>query len=100
VVHIRKVQPRRGGRDLLGVGDLKRRFLRRGYPCFEGLDEAGRARCGLLFLAYMRDLRKQFGADVANEPQFSRPGHRNRCIVRARGSLKRYGWLLLLSLSG
>ncbi|CUS37847.1 Dyp-type peroxidase [Candidatus Nitrospira nitrificans] len=58
--HIRKVQPRRSGLDLLGISDLDRRFLRRGYPFFHGLDETGKIQCGLLFLAFMRDLRKQF----------------------------------------
>jgi deferrochelatase/peroxidase EfeB len=58
--HIRKVQPRRPGVDLLGIADLDRRFLRRGYPYFEGIDAAGRVSCGLLFLAFMHDLRRQF----------------------------------------
>lgn len=58
--HIRKVQPRRPGVDLFGTSDLERRFLRRAYPFFDGLDSAHSVRCGLLFLAFMRNLRKQF----------------------------------------
>lgn len=58
--HIRKVQPRRPGVDLLGIADLDRRFLRRGYPYFDGIDATGRVSCGLLFLAFMHDLRRQF----------------------------------------
>jgi deferrochelatase/peroxidase EfeB len=75
--HIRKVQPRRLGVDLFGVADLDRRFLRRGYPYFEGIDAAGRVECGLLFLAFMRDLRKQFEWPVNNwqlNPDFPLPG--------------------------
>jgi deferrochelatase/peroxidase EfeB len=58
--HIRKVQPRRPGPDMFGGSDLDRRFLRRPYPYFEGLDASGLVSCGLHFLAYMRSLRKQF----------------------------------------
>jgi deferrochelatase/peroxidase EfeB len=58
--HIRKVQPRRPGPDLFGGSDLDRRFLRRPYPFFDGLDASGAVNCGLHFLAYMRSLRKQF----------------------------------------
>lgn len=75
--HIRKVQPRRTGPDLLGVHDLERRFLRRGYPFFENLDEAGDVQSGLLFLAFARDLRKQFEWPVLNwqtNPDFPAPG--------------------------
>ncbi|BBO30448.1 Dyp-type peroxidase [Lacipirellula parvula] len=64
--HIRKVQPRRHGKDFLGVEDLDRRFLRRGYPYFDGIDGTGKASCGLLFLAFMHDLRKQFEWAVNN----------------------------------
>jgi deferrochelatase/peroxidase EfeB len=58
--HIRKVQPRRPGTDFTGTNDLERRFLRRAYPFFDGLDGDGKLACGLLFMAYMRNLRKQF----------------------------------------
>src|SRR5262249_49252803 len=73
--HIRKVQPRRQGLDFTGVADLDRRFLRRGYPYFEGLDSQGNVSCGLLFLAFMHDLRKQFEWVVQNwqlNPDFPR----------------------------
>ncbi len=75
--HIRKVQPRREGADLMGVEDLQRRFLRRGYPYFEGLDSFGQVSCGLLFLGFMRNLRKQFEWPVQNwqtNPDFPVPG--------------------------
>jgi deferrochelatase/peroxidase EfeB len=75
--HIRKVQPRRPGMDLLGVGDLERRFLRRGYPFFDGLDGDKQLQCGLLFLAFARDLRKQFEWPVQmwqTNPDFPEPG--------------------------
>lgn len=58
--HIRKVQPRRPGVDLFGASDLERRFLRRAYPFFDGLDSSHSVHCGLLFMAFMRNLRKQF----------------------------------------
>jgi len=58
--HIRKVQPRRAGLDFTGTEDLERRFLRRGYPFFDGLDNQTTLSCGLLFIAFMRNLRKQF----------------------------------------
>jgi deferrochelatase/peroxidase EfeB len=58
--HIRKVQPRRPVPDMFGGSDLDRRFLRRPYPYFDGLDAGGLVSCGLHFLAYMRSLRKQF----------------------------------------
>jgi len=75
--HIRKVQPRRPGVDLLGVADLDRRFLRRGYPFFDGMAADGTIVCGLLFLAFMHDLRKQFEWPVLNwqtNPDFPFPG--------------------------
>lgn len=75
--HIRKVQPRRPGRDLLGVADLERRFLRRGYPFFDGIGGDGTVSCGLLFLAFMHDLRKQLEWPVLNwqtNPDFPEPG--------------------------
>lgn len=75
--HIRKVQPRRPGVDLFGISDLERRFLRRGYPYFEGLDATGSASSGLLFLAFMSDLRKQFEWPVQSwqtNPDFPSPG--------------------------
>jgi deferrochelatase/peroxidase EfeB len=58
--HIRKVQPRRSYADLFGCHDLERRFLRRPYPFFDGVDANGSVICGLHFIAYMRNLRKQF----------------------------------------
>jgi deferrochelatase/peroxidase EfeB len=58
--HIRKVQPRRPTPDLFGLDDLERRFLRRPYPFFNGLDENGRARNGLQFLAFMKSIQQQF----------------------------------------
>jgi deferrochelatase/peroxidase EfeB len=74
--HIRKVQPRRPGLDFTGIADLERRFLRRGYPYFDGIDAEGNVSCGLLFLAFMHDLRKQFEWVVQNwqlNPDFPRP---------------------------
>lgn len=58
--HIRKVQPRRPNADLFGVNDQERRFLRRGYPFFEGVDEEGKAVNGLHFVAYMKSIQQQF----------------------------------------
>ncbi|MEM6484178.1 MAG: Dyp-type peroxidase [Pseudomonadota bacterium] len=58
--HIRKVQPRRPGVDLFGMQDLERRFLRRPYPFFDGLDDKGNAICGLQFIAFMKSLQHQF----------------------------------------
>lgn len=75
--HIRKVQPRRPGVDLFGIADLERRFLRRAYPYFDGLEQEGTVSCGLLFLAFMSDLRRQFEWPVFNwqtNPDFPAPG--------------------------
>ncbi|GEP50931.1 hypothetical protein FNO01nite_16030 [Flavobacterium noncentrifugens] len=76
--HIRKVQPRRPGTDLFGVADLERRFLRRGYPYFDGLETGtDKIACGLLFLAFTRNLRKQFEWPVESwqtNPDFPEPG--------------------------
>ena len=58
--HIRKVQPRRSGRDLFGRNDLERRFLRRPYPFFDGLDEQGHSINGLHFIAFMKSIQQQF----------------------------------------
>jgi deferrochelatase/peroxidase EfeB len=58
--HIRKVQPRRPTPDLFGVNDLDRRFLRRGYPFFDGVDEDGKAVNGLHFVGYMKSIQQQF----------------------------------------
>ena len=58
--HIRKVQPRRDGPDFLGRDDLTRRFLRRVYPFFDGVDDDGQVMVGLHFLAFMKSLRDQF----------------------------------------
>lgn len=58
--HIRKVQPRRPGLDQFGLNDLDRRFLRRPYPFFDGLDEHGQAVNGLQFIAFMKNIQQQF----------------------------------------
>jgi len=58
--HIRKVQPRRTEPDLFGIDDLDRRFLRRPYPYFEGVDESGKGKNGLQFIAYMKSIQQQF----------------------------------------
>lgn len=58
--HIRKVQPRRQGLDFMGCDDLTRRFLRRPYPFFDGVDDEGQVVVGLHFLAFMKSLRDQF----------------------------------------
>ncbi|MCG8468071.1 MAG: Dyp-type peroxidase, partial [Gemmatimonadetes bacterium] len=58
--HVRKVQPRRPTVDLFGRDDLERRFLRRPYPYFDGLDRDGRVHNGLHFLAYMSSIQDQF----------------------------------------
>ena len=58
--HIRKVQPRRETSDLFGINDLERRFLRRPYPFFDGLDESGNSVNGLQFMAFMKSIQQQF----------------------------------------
>ncbi|WP_299084021.1 Dyp-type peroxidase [uncultured Ruegeria sp.] len=58
--HIRKVQPRRPVEDLFGINDKERRFLRRPYPFFDGLDDAGHSVNGLQFVAFMKSLQQQF----------------------------------------
>lgn len=58
--HIRKVQPRRPTPDLFGEMDMRRRFLRRTYPFFEGLCKPGEASNGLHFLAFMDSIGHQF----------------------------------------
>ena len=58
--HIRKVQPRRSMPDLFGTDDLERRFLRRPYPYFDGVDEKGNSVNGLHFLAFMKSIQNQF----------------------------------------
>jgi deferrochelatase/peroxidase EfeB len=58
--HIRKVQPRRPTPDLFGTNDLDRRFLRRPYPFFDGVDENGNAVNGLHFIAFMKSIQNQF----------------------------------------
>ena len=63
--HIRKVQPRRPDPDLFGLRDLERRFLRRPYPFFDGLDERGDAVAGLQFVAFMKSIQQQY-EHVAN----------------------------------
>lgn len=58
--HIRKVQPRRPGTDIFGVADTDRRFLRRPYPFFEGINEKGEFVNGLQFVAFMKSIQQQF----------------------------------------
>jgi len=58
--HIRKVQPRRPTTDLFGENDLNRRFLRRPYPFFDGVDEKGKSINGLHFIAFMKSIQNQF----------------------------------------
>ncbi|MDZ4786805.1 MAG: Dyp-type peroxidase [bacterium] len=58
--HIRKVQPRRPNPDLFGENDLNRRFLRRPYPFFDGVDENGKSINGLHFVAFMKSIQNQF----------------------------------------
>lgn len=58
--HVRKVQPRRKEQDLFGLDDLDRRFLRRPYPFFDGLDENGHSINGLQFVAFMKSIQQQF----------------------------------------
>ncbi len=58
--HIRKVQPRRPNPDLFGINDQERRFLRRPYPFFDGLEPGGQAINGLHFLAFMKSIQQQF----------------------------------------
>ena len=59
--HILKSQPRRPGVDFTGTNDLDRRFLRRPYPFFSQEDAVGgKLGFGLQFLAFMRNLGKQF----------------------------------------
>lgn len=58
--HIRKVQPRRPTTDLFGEKDLNRRFLRRPYPFFDGVDEKGNSINGLHFIAFMKSIQNQF----------------------------------------
>lgn len=58
--HIRKVQPRRQTPDMFGIADTERRFLRRGYPFFEGVDDEGKAVNGLHFVGYMKSIQQQF----------------------------------------
>ena len=75
--HIRKVQPRRPEPDLFGLNDLERRFLRRPYPFFQGLDQNGQAINGLQFMAFMKSIQQQF-EHVVNmwqmNPDFPSPG--------------------------
>lgn len=52
--HIRKANPR------LGEESEKRRFLRRGYLYFNGLEETGVFDAGFLFMAFCRNVEEQF----------------------------------------
>jgi deferrochelatase/peroxidase EfeB len=54
--HIKKVQPRRKGVDFMGIADLDRRFLRRGYIY---VSKGESIAAGRLFFSYMRSLEKQ-----------------------------------------
>ena len=58
--HIFKAMPRRNGPDFMGVSDLDRRILRRGYPFFDSLDDDGNLEAGLQFMAFMKDARTHF----------------------------------------
>ena len=59
--HVRKVQPRRNEPDLFGISDLERRFVRRPYPFFDGLDPStGTTVNGLQFIAFMKSIQEQF----------------------------------------
>jgi len=69
--HIRKVQPRREGLDLFGMPDLERRFLRRPYPYFEGINKDGQFVNGLHFVAFMKSIQHQF-EHVTNMWQMNR----------------------------
>ncbi|HMI03707.1 MAG TPA: Dyp-type peroxidase [Pedobacter sp.] len=75
--HIRKVQPRRPFPDLFGENDLNRRFLRRPYPFFDGVDTNGNSINGLHFVAFMKSIQDQF-EHVTNmwqmNPNFPVPG--------------------------
>lgn len=76
--HVRKVQPRRPDPDLFGLSDLERRFVRRPYPFFDGLDCAtGCTINGLQFVAFMKSIQQQF-EHVTNmwqmNPDFPLPG--------------------------
>lgn len=75
--HVRKSQPRRPAPDFTGTPDLDRRFLRRPYPFFDGVDASGDLVVGLHFLGYMRSLRDQFEWIVQQwqtNPDFPRRG--------------------------
>lgn len=76
--HVRKVQPRRADPDLFGLSDLERRFVRRPYPFFDGLDRStGCTVNGLQFVAFMKSIQQQF-EHVTNmwqmNPDFPTPG--------------------------
>jgi deferrochelatase/peroxidase EfeB len=75
--HIRKVQPRREEPDFTGTPDLDRRFLRRPYPFFEGMNATGEVLVGLHFLGFMRNIHQQFEWAVRmwqTNPDFPKPG--------------------------
>jgi deferrochelatase/peroxidase EfeB len=91
--HIRKVQPRRPGPDFTGIHDLDRRFLRRPYPFFEGLDANGDVSVGLHFIAFMRNIRDQFEWAVQmwqTNPDFPEP-HSGMDTMYAQGILSNVG---------
>ncbi len=75
--HVRKVQPRRSDPDLFGLEDTERRFLRRPYPFFDGLNTDGNTTAGLHFIAFMKSIQQQF-EHVTNmwqlNPDFPVPG--------------------------
>ncbi|MEQ8208261.1 MAG: Dyp-type peroxidase [Lacipirellulaceae bacterium] len=65
--HSRAVNPRRPPKYSLGLDDMDRRFLRRGYPYLDNIgsldEETGKyapSSFGLLFVAYMNSISRQF----------------------------------------
>lgn len=59
--HVAKMNPRRENhRDLFGMDDMERRFLRRPYFFNDGLDDDGEEVRGLHHLSFARDLVGQY----------------------------------------
>lgn len=68
--HIRKANPR------LGAESDKRRFLRRGYLYFNGIDKNGLLDAGFLFMGFCRNTEEQFEyvkRQYMNNPNFPQP---------------------------